>query len=273
MQKLKRCVLITNGNLASLIALRGWLDTYGDSIVKVYVTYKLPSSRSNLQGLFSMLMKSGWSYTWLKLWVNKIAPLILQIRGRPASVKDYLRMIAPNVPVELVDSVKTEKVLADVRSLKPEILVSFSATQRFPESLINIFTTSAINVHYGALPRYAGLSPYFWHIYNNESYYGVTLHRIESKLDAGGIVEQQEKPIESHDCLSLMVEMASHVSPMLINFFSGFTSLENISLQDHSKRTYFGHPSSKQVKEFKNRGFKMMDSESKKLFLNKAITK
>lgn len=273
MKKFGRCVLITNGNLASLIALRDWLDAHGQSIVKVYITYKLPSSKSNLQGLFSLLMTSGWSYTWLKIWVNKIAPLILRVQGKPSSVKNYLQVIAPAVPVELIDSVKAESVLAEIRSLNPDILVSFSATQRFPDSLINIFTSGAINVHYGALPRYAGLSPYFWHLYNNERYYGVTLHRIESKLDAGGVVEQKEDLINSNDCLSLMIKMASKVSPMLNNFFAGLTSIDELVLQDSSRRTYFGHPTVDQVKEFHSNGFKMMDGESRKLLLEKVLRK
>ena len=38
-----RCVLVTNGNLTSMIALSGWLKSHGSKILKIYVTYKLPS--------------------------------------------------------------------------------------------------------------------------------------------------------------------------------------------------------------------------------------
>jgi methionyl-tRNA formyltransferase len=260
-----RVVLITNGNLPSMLALAGWLRAHGHSLVKVYVTYRLPSSKGNISGGLSMLRHSGWDYTWLKVWVNRIAPMRLRRAGLPASVSDYLGALGLSVPVEAVDSVKTPEVLAEVFDLAPELLVSFSATQRFSDELIGIPSVGAINVHYGALPRYAGLSPYYWHLHNEEPEFGVTLHRIESELDAGGIIEQSIRPVgDQKTCLGLMLDMAGQVSPLLNRFHAGETRLDNVTGQDLSQRSYFRHPDRAQVADFKRRGYRMMDADARK---------
>lgn len=266
----QRCVLITNGNLPSMLALADWITQHGDKLAKVYVTYRLPSSKSNLRGVADLLISSGVAYTFLKIWINRIAPLQLRRRGVPASVADFIRHRGLKVPVEPVDSVRTPAIIEEIRSLEPDILVSFSATQRFNEPLIAAPRIGAINVHYGALPRYAGLSPYYWHLHNGERQFGVTLHRIEPQLDAGGIIEQVIDDIgTTQTCLDLLLRMADQVSPLLNRFFEGCVGLDDARPQDLSERSYFRHPDRRQVRAFHARGLRMMDRESRNRLFRK----
>ena len=266
----KSCVLITNGNLFSMIALGEWLAQCGKSILKVYVTRKPPSSKGNIRGVMSMFWNSGFSYTWFKIWANKLFPMKLRRKGLPASVKDYLHLCGYQTPVETVDSANTVAVVADIRSLEPDYLVSFSATHRFKEPLIESPKHGAINVHYGALPAYAGLSPYFWHLYNGESSFGVTLHQIVSKLDAGPIIEQDKGSMEgARTALEVLLRMAAKVSPMLLRFFNGETTLEAATPQDPTGRSYFKHPTRSQMRQFRRNGFRMMDAASRKATIDR----
>lgn len=259
----KKCVLVTNGNLPSMLALADWLMLYGHQIEKIYVTYRLPSSKNNIVGALSILRSSGASYLWLKLLLNSVVPLRLRRKGLPYSVESFTKLLSLDIPVEKVDSVKSPEFLEKLKDLQPKSLVSFSATQRFPVEMLNIFPDGAVNVHYGALPRFAGLSPYFWHLYEQEESFGVTLHRIEKTLDAGGVVDQKINPIEpSKDCLGLLLRMAGQVSPLLNALFSGETNLNMITPQDLKYRSYYGHPGRIQVREFVGRGFHMASKNS-----------
>lgn len=267
------CVLITNGNLSSMISLRDWIDCCGEDVRAVFVTYKLPSSKGNISGILSMLKFSGFAYTYLKIWVNKIAPMLIKIRGKPASVAEYFRGTGLSVPIYLVESVNTDEVVEKIRVLRVDYIVSFSATQRFKENLLSAPLMGAINVHFGALPRYAGLSPYFWHLYNNEKDFGVTLHRIEPKLDAGAIIDQGIFSRENiNTCMELNLKMSECVSPMLLKFFKGETSFEEARLQDAQDRTYFRHPSREQVKKLKESGYEIMNKSSRRDFLRAAMS-
>lgn len=258
------CVVITNGNVFSMIALADWIVHHGTVIKKVYVTRRLPSSKGNVRGVLHMLWTSGWTYTYFKIWANKILPMKLRLRRLPASVKDFLRLCGLTCPVEAVDSVNTKEVVSQIKALGPECLVSFSATQRFKEPLITATRDAAINVHYGALPAYAGLSPYFWHLFNGEDCFGVTLHRIVLKLDAGPVIEQKKGHVEgARSALELMLRMAAEVSPMLRRFFEGQTGLADARPQDPTGGSYFGHPTRAQMRQFHRRGMRMTDAPSR----------
>ena len=260
----KSCILITNGNTSSMIAMGDWLREFGHTLKKIYVTYKLPSTKGNLRGVWDMYTHSGFGYTYLKVWTNKILPMRLHRMGLPASVKEYLDLCGLDIPVEPVDSVNADRIISEVRKMTCDYLVSFSATQRFKVPLIDSVRLGAINTHYGTLPAYAGLSPYYWHLHNQEPTFGVTLHQIVTKLDAGPIIEQSIGKTEGIlTCMDLLLEMASRVSPMLLRFFRSETSLESATPQDLSGRSYFGHPTRKQVRAFRTAGFKFMDAGSR----------
>lgn len=261
-------VLITNGNVMSMLAIGEWLNKHGSGLQKVFVTYKLPSSRGNIRGVWTLLYHSGLSYAWLKVWTNLFLPRELRRRKLPGNVKDLLALLGLRVPVEEVGFVNQSEIVTEARHLEVDYLVSVSATQRFRERLINTPRISAINVHYGALPAYAGLSPYFWHLLHEERRFGVTLHKITSELDAGPIVEQSYGTTEdTHTCLELALRMASRVSPLLCHLFDGDTSVEQSNEQPSAGRTYFRHPSRQQVREFQDKGFAMMDASSRKMVI------
>ena len=76
-------MLITNGNLFTTIALGEWLTRFGHLARKICITRKLPSSKGNIRGVTRMYAKSGFDYTYFKVWVNKLLPIKLRIRGLP----------------------------------------------------------------------------------------------------------------------------------------------------------------------------------------------
>lgn len=258
-------VLITNGNVMSMLALAGWLSKHGQHLRKVYVTDRLPSAKNNLHGLRDMVLGSGLGYSYLKVWTNRLLPLQLRLMGVPAGVGDLIRSLGLQCEVEAVQSVNSPSVLNEISQLDAEYLVSFSATQRFSDDLISSVRGPAINVHYGALPAYAGLSPYFWHLHNHEITFGVTLHQIISKLDAGPIIEQVHDVIgDTKSALGLALKMASHVSPLLCRFYEGVTTVDSATPQPERGRTYFRHPSRDQVKRFRRAGYMFLDNASKR---------
>jgi len=257
-------VLVTNGNAMSMLALGPWLLRHGTGLRKVYVTYKLPSAKGNLRGVAAMLFHSGWDYTYLKIWTNVLFPRRLRRQGLPASVSDLVSALGLPAAVEPVASVNTDRVVSEIRSQGVDYLVSFSATQRFRDPLIAAPRIGAVNVHYGALPAYAGLSPYFWHLHDRQPAFGVTLHRITPALDAGPIIEQDHGTTEgAGSALEVLLRMAERVSPMLCRFFEGETSLGDARPQPTEGRSYFRHPTRRQVRHFRGGGHRMVDRNAK----------
>lgn len=265
-----RTVLITNGNLLSMLSLGDWLRAYGRSLSAIYVTKNLPSQKSNVAGVLRLLRRSGWDYTYFKLWVNVIAPPRLRREGLPASVADFVARCGFDVPVRPVVNVNADATVEEIDRLAPEYLISFSATQRFRRPLIETARRAAINTHWAALPAYAGLSPYFWYLRNGEPRFGVTLHRIDLKLDAGPIIDQVFGDMsDARTVMDVVLRMADCVSPMLRRFFDGGADLAHLRPQDPAGRSYFGHPGREDMRELRRGGARMMTRGSQRRLMDR----
>tara|TARA_Y100000590_G_scaffold108259_1_gene123109 strand:+ start:2598 stop:3377 length:780 start_codon:yes stop_codon:yes gene_type:complete len=65
---------------------------------------------------------------------------------------------------------------------------------------INKFKSKNLfNFHFSLLPKYRGCHTNFLQIYNGEKYSGVTLHKINSGIDTGDIVDQIKFKIKLND--------------------------------------------------------------------------
>lgn len=68
-----------------------------------------------------------------------------------------------------------------------------------PEKLINLPKLGSLNIHYSLLPKYRGASPVESAILNGDIETGVTIQKMEFKMDAGPIVAQEKIFIHSNE--------------------------------------------------------------------------
>jgi methionyl-tRNA formyltransferase len=78
-------------------------------------------------------------------------------------------------------------------------LINANSTLIIPPNVLDAFEGRSLNFHPGLLPEYAGLHTHQWAIRNGEQEFGVTIHRIERRVDTGGIVGQVRFPIGPED--------------------------------------------------------------------------
>jgi methionyl-tRNA formyltransferase len=103
------------------------------------------------------------------------------------------------LPILDADNVNDPAFVARVAELRPDFLLSFQAAPILRAPLIETATVAALNLHYGPLPRYRGVSPIAWALLNGEEAHGVTLHVIEPGIDSGPIVDARMLPIAPRD--------------------------------------------------------------------------
>jgi len=68
-----------------------------------------------------------------------------------------------------------------------------------PENLLNLPKLGSLNIHYSLLPKYRGASPVESAILNGDIETGVTIQKMEFKMDAGPIVAQEKIFIHSNE--------------------------------------------------------------------------
>lgn len=64
-----------------------------------------------------------------------------------------------------------------------------------PENILNIPKLGSINIHYSLLPKYRGASPVETAILNGETETGITIQKMEFKMDSGPTIAQEKVDI------------------------------------------------------------------------------
>ena len=144
------------------------------------------------------------------------------------------------VPVHIDESV--EAVAATIGALKPSIIYSFSYRHLIPESVLELASQGAFNLHPSLLPAYRGRAPVNWVLVNGERETGVTLHHMVARADAGDIVGQRAVAIDDSDnaltlyrkLVPLGVELIDELHPKIV---AGTAPRRKM---DIAKGSYFG---------------------------------
>ena len=140
--------------------------------------------------------------------------------------------------------VKEPALAGRLRSRHVDILLNVHSRYIIHKAVLSAPRYGAFNLHPGPLPRYAGLNAVSWAIYRGERMHGVTIHKMDPKIDAGPIVYQTLFPIEESDtALSLSLKCVQQGVPLMLRLLElAAADPGSISLvpQDASRREYFG---------------------------------
>ncbi len=104
-----------------------------------------------------------------------------------------------SVPVRAVANINDPEFVAEIAALRPDFLLSFQAAQLLKAPLLETPAMSALNLHFGPLPRYRGVAPIAWALINGEAATGVTLHHIRVGVDDGPVISSKSVPIHPED--------------------------------------------------------------------------
>ena len=129
---------------------------------------------------------------------------------------------------------------AELSSIEVDFLIVVAYGKIIPSWLLNLPTVSPINIHFSILPKYRGASPIQSAILNGDTSTGISIIKINNKLDSGDIYSVFEKNIEDDDDkISLERKLTELCNANLFNILDKINSNElNASPQDHSKATY-----------------------------------
>jgi len=111
-----------------------------------------------------------------------------------------------DLPIEQPGKARNNPVLASlIKSLAPDIIVVAAYGQILPKEIIEIAKYGTINLHASLLPKYRGAAPVQWALLNGEKETGISIMRINERLDAGDIISQETIKIEQADDAETML--------------------------------------------------------------------
>jgi len=77
----------------------------------------------------------------------------------------------------------------------PDLLIVVAYGRIMPEELLNLPKFGSLNIHYSLLPKYRGASPVESAILAGDEETGITIQKMEFKMDSGPIVAQEKVKI------------------------------------------------------------------------------
>ncbi len=113
---------------------------------------------------------------------------------------------ASHIPVIKPEKINGAEIVRKLKELGPDFIFSFQYDYILKEPLLQIPRKASINLHFGPLPRYRGVSTIAWQIMNGEPEAGVTLHYIDPGIDSGDIIAANRFKIDPQDTAKTLYE-------------------------------------------------------------------
>jgi methionyl-tRNA formyltransferase len=174
-----------------------------------------------------------------------VVPLIVTQPDRPAGrgrrllpcpVKIFA--LERGIPVVQPEKLRKDPDIAErLRSAEAEIHVVVAYGQLIPRVLIDLPRHSTINVHFSLLPRFRGASPVAAAILAGETRTGVTIFRLNEKMDEGDILTTAGVDIHPTETAGdLEDRLAESGARLLVRTLAEIADLP-LRPQDHSQAT------------------------------------
>ena len=246
--------VVSNGNAFSALMLRPLFEAPGVRMVGAVLVRVPPGRGGPGARLWRIARRTGLRYAIHKLATLAVPRAVGLASGRPA----FLDGLASRhgVPWVSVGDANAGRARAFLREAAPDVLLSVSTPQRLDPDVLEIPARAAVNVHWGLLPEYAGIAPYFWVLRNGAVATGVTVHVMAPELDVGPILRQREVDVRPDDtALSLQLRLVGAGAEELVATMTDLpAALAGAREQDLSSRSYFSWPSAGDVRALSDRG-------------------
>lgn len=126
-----------------------------------------------------------------------------------------------------------------ILDLKPDLIVVTAYAQLIPKEILEIPRYGSINVHSSLLPKYRGASCIQTAILNGDSETGITVIKMNEKLDSGPILFQTSLKIENNDTTILSNKLSKLAAKILPSTIKSYLNGELKPIeQDNSKSSY-----------------------------------
>jgi methionyl-tRNA formyltransferase len=123
-------------------------------------------------------------------------------RGRELKLQfSPVKTLAEELKLPVLQPLKArdETFIAELRGLKPDLIVVVAYGQILPQSILDMPKFGCVNVHTSLLPKYRGAAPIQWAIASGETETGVTIMQMDAGLDTGPLVSQRRTTILATD--------------------------------------------------------------------------
>ena len=148
---------------------------------------------------------------------------------------------AQKIPVHQPENLREADFIETLKKYDCDVFIVIAYGKIIPEEILNVPKYKSLNIHGSLLPKLRGSCPIETAILNDERRTGVTIMRMDSKMDHGPIIAQKEVAIEPWPPTTetLGKEIVEAGSELLVSILPDWIDgkLPEIE-QEHSQATY-----------------------------------
>ena len=108
-------------------------------------------------------------------------------RRRGAERYDTLPQLCRSYSISyaVIPTPNGSEFLQSVRERAADAIISVACPYILGRRLLSLPPRGCLNIHHAPLPRYRGMMPTFWQMFNGERSVGITIHYMSEKVDEG----------------------------------------------------------------------------------------
>ncbi len=141
-----------------------------------------------------------------------------------------------NIKVFQSENINSKESIAKLKEIKADMAVVVDFGQIFSKETLNIFSLGSFNLHYSILPDLRGPEPVRCALLNGYKETGVTLMKMDEKIDTGQIVSTGTVRIEEQDNYGTLKEkLTLEGVKLLIEFLTDLYNGNQIKLKSQEE--------------------------------------
>ena len=182
------------------------------------------------------LIKNKFNVMWVYAQPSKRSK-----RGQKVNASAIEEFCKKNkLPFSSPINLNTEEEIKKFKLLSPDIVVVVAYGQIISKSYLDLFKFGFINIHASLLPKWRGAAPIQRAIMNRDKKIGVSIMKIEEKLDSGPILAKKEFDLDQNITHGEIEKQLSTTGANLL--IESLKNIENLNSkfinQIHSEATY-----------------------------------
>ncbi len=191
------------------------------------------------------------------------AKLLSQV-GKSLKKQDWLDLASMcksyGIEVYRPNDIHCPEFLEQLRQKEIDLIISAAAPTIFRQDLIGLPRLGCINVHHAPLPRYRGMMPNFWQLYHGEKVVGITIHRINVRIDDGEILLQKQLEVQSDESLDQLIKRTKRAGAHFMVEAIELIRRGEIRPRENrpEKGSYFSFPAREDVRKFREMGYRLL---------------
>ena len=159
----------------------------------------------------------------------KVAPTAVKSKAEALGIKTF----QPS-------KVNSEESMEVLKNINADLFIVVSFGQMLSKTILDLPKLYCLNIHASLLPKYRGAAPINWAIANGEKETGITIMRMNEKMDEGDIILKETAGISEEDnAVTLSEKLSKKGAKVLLDAIRLIKDDEaEFIAQDHKKATY-----------------------------------